>query len=80
MIWADYLILLCAIVIIAAVLLQESSDDINDAFSGEKTELFKNQKQRGAERILFWVTLFASILFIVFVFVSNGLYCVCVLA
>ena len=73
MIWADWLILVCAIVIIASVLLQQSSDDINDAFSGEKTELFKNQKQRGAERILFWVTLFASILFIVFVFVSNGI-------
>jgi preprotein translocase subunit SecG len=73
MIWADYLVLLCAVVIIASVLMQNSSDDIKDAFSGEKSELFKNQKQRGAERILFWVTLFASILFIVFVFVSNGI-------
>ena len=73
MIWADYLVLLCAVVIIASVLMQNSSDDIKDAFSGEKSELFKNQKQRGAERILFWVTLFASIFFIVFVFVSNGI-------
>ena len=73
MIWADYLVLLCAVVIIASVLMQNSSDDIKDAFSGEKSELFKNQKQRGAERILFWVTVFASILFIVFVFVSNGI-------
>ena len=45
MIWADYLVLLCAVVIIASVLMQNSSDDIKDAFSGEKSELFKNQNK-----------------------------------
>ena len=45
------MILLIEIIIIL-VLLQSSKDDINDAFSGGKTELFKNQKSRGLEAVL----------------------------
>ena len=70
MIWTDYLVLICTIIIITVVLMQDSKDDIKDAFSGEKSELFKNQKQRGAERVLFWTTLITSVFFIIFVFIS----------
>ena len=71
--WYDYLLLAISLCLILIIVLQNSKEDASKAFSGEKSELFANQKQRGAERILFWVTLFASILFIVFVFVSNGI-------
>ena len=32
--------------------MQSSKDDISDAFSGSKSELFKNQKSRGLEAVL----------------------------
>ena len=49
MIWVDYILLVLAIALIAVVMMQNSKDDINDAFNGSKSELFKNQKTRGLE-------------------------------
>ena len=43
----DILLLIVSIILIVLVLLQSSKDDINDAFSGGKSELFKNQKSNG---------------------------------
>lgn len=48
----DILLLIVSILLIVVVLLQSSKDDINDAFSGGKSELFKNQKSRGLESVL----------------------------
>ncbi len=65
--WIDYIILIVAIALIAVVLMQQSKDDINDAFSGSKTELFKNQKSRGFELVLERTTAVLAILFIILV-------------
>ena len=43
----DYIVLVVALLLIVLIMSQESKDNIQDAFSGEKTDLFKNQKQRG---------------------------------
>ena len=61
----DVLLLIVSIVLIVLVLLQSSKDDINDAFSGSKSELFKNQKSRGLEAVLQKATWVTGILFFV---------------
>ena len=48
----DILVLIVSVLMIVVVLMQGSKDDINDAFSGNKAELFKNQKSRGLEAVL----------------------------
>jgi len=63
----DYIILLVSICLVVVVLMQQSKDDINDAFSGSKSELFKNQKSRGIELFLERATAVLAILFIVLV-------------
>ncbi len=53
--------------------MQESKDNINDAFSGQKTELFKNQKARGVELFFQRATAILAIAFIVLIIVSAML-------
>jgi preprotein translocase subunit SecG len=65
--WIDFIILIVSICLIVVVLMQQSKDDINDAFSGTKTELFKNQKSRGFELFLERATAILSVLFIILV-------------
>jgi len=60
----DYILLVVALFLITLVVLQGSKDNINNAFSGEKSELFNNQKQRGYELIMSRVTLGTSLVFI----------------
>lgn len=64
MIFADWIILILAIILIVLVALQSGQDDITDAFSGEKSELFKNQKQRGLEFVLTVTTAITSACFL----------------
>lgn len=61
----DYILLVVALFLITLVVLQGSKDNINNAFSGEKSELFNNQKQRGYELIMSRVTMGTSLVFIV---------------
>jgi len=61
----DYILLVVSLLLITVVVLQGSKDNINNAFSGEKSELFNNQKQRGYELIMSRVTLGLSLVFIV---------------
>jgi len=60
----DILLILSAIVLITLVVIQSSKDNAANAFSGEKSELFANQKERGFELFLSRATLIASIVFI----------------
>lgn len=60
----DFVLLLVSLFLITLVVLQSSKDSAANAFSGEKSELFNNQKQRGFELILNRVTLGTSVLFI----------------
>lgn len=60
----DIVLLVVSLFLITLVILQSSKDSIDSAFSGEKSELFNNQKQRGFELLLSRVTMATSALFI----------------
>ncbi|HHT99191.1 MAG TPA: preprotein translocase subunit SecG [Acholeplasma sp.] len=68
--WADILASISGILLILVVLIQQSEDDIQDAFSGAKSELFKNRKEQTLDIVLRNATTILSILFIGFVIVS----------
>ena len=74
MIWVDYILLILAIALIVVVMMQNSKDDINDAFNGSKSELFKNQKTRGIELVLQRATIVIAVLFFVCVVTSVALH------
>ena len=67
----DYIVLVIALLLIVLIMMQESKDNIQDAFSGEKTDLFKNQKQRGIEKVMSIVTAVVAVIFIVLTFVAT---------
>lgn len=60
----DIVLLVVSLFLITLVILQSSKDSIDNAFSGEKSELFNNTKQRGIELLLSRITAGASALFI----------------
>ncbi|NMA05603.1 MAG: preprotein translocase subunit SecG [Acholeplasmataceae bacterium] len=70
MIWSDVVVLILGILIILFVAVQESQDNIQEAFSGEKSDLFKNQKARGIELFLMRSTFVLVALFIFFVILT----------
>jgi len=60
----DILLLISAVILITLVVIQTSKDNAANAFSGEKSELFSHQKERGFDLFLSRATLSASVLFI----------------
>lgn len=62
--WYDYILLIVSILMILIVVLQSSKEDASRAFSGEKSDLFANQKQRGIEKVINQTTTVLSIVFI----------------
>ena len=74
MMWIDWIILVISVFLIAIVMMQNSKDDINDAFNGSKSELFKNQKTRGLELLLQRSTAVLAVLCVVAVIVSVALH------
>lgn len=73
MLWMDYIALISTILLIVSVMLQQSADSISDAFSGEKSELFKDKKSRGLELFLFRTSAILTVIVIVTVLLSNNL-------
>ena len=69
----DIVLLIVAILLITLVVLQSSKDSAANAFSGEKSELFNNQKQRGYELIMNRITLGVSAAFIVLSIVAIAI-------
>lgn len=61
--WSDWLLLIVSIALILIIVLQNSKDDINNALSGEKSDLFANQKARGPEKVINRITMGLSIAF-----------------
>ncbi|XMB72000.1 preprotein translocase subunit SecG [Mycoplasmatota bacterium WC30] len=55
--WLHIVLFVLSLLLITLVMVQESKDDVKNTFSGEKSDLFKNQKQRGSELIMTRVTL-----------------------
>jgi preprotein translocase subunit SecG len=66
----DIFVALVSILLIVIVMLQASKDDINDAFNGSKSELFKEQKVRGIELFMQRATIVLAILFVCLVIAS----------
>ncbi len=66
--WYDILLLVAlgivSVLMILLVVVQPSKEDGARAFSGEKSELFANQKQRGLEKVINTTTAVLSGLFI----------------
>ncbi len=60
----DVLLLLVAVLLITLVVIQSTKDNAANAFSGEKSELFSHQKERGIELFLSRATLTVAVLFI----------------
>ncbi len=74
MLWIDYLIIVFSIVMVVLVMLQSSNDDMASAFSGEKSELFKNKKERGFDLFLTRASIVVAVLLIASVVLSNNLH------
>ena len=70
----DIFVALVAILLIVIVMLQGSKDDINDAFNGSKSDLFKNQKTRGVELFMQRTTAVLAVVFIALVLTSVFLH------
>jgi len=71
----DYAIIIVSIIIIVLVAMQNSKDDLGSALTGGNSELFKHQKERGAEVYIVRATYTFSIAFIILailVFVGIG--------
>ncbi len=66
----DIFVAIVAVLLIVIVMLQASKDDINDAFNGSKSELFKNQKARGIEVFMHRATAILAFVFIALVLTS----------
>lgn len=63
--WYDYILLVVSILMILLVVVQSSKEDASKAFSGEKSDLFANKKQRGLEKVINQTTTVLSIVFFV---------------
>ncbi len=70
----DIFVAIVSVLLIIIVLMQSSKDDINDAFNGSKTELFKNQKVRGLELFMQRTTFVLALLFVSLVITSVVLH------
>ena len=70
----DWFILVISLFLIVIVMMQNSKDDINDAFSGSRTDLFKNQKTRGIDLVLERATLVLAVAFFVLIIIAACIY------
>lgn len=60
----DYALIIISIIIIILVAMQNSKDDLGSALTGVESELFKHQKERGAEVYIVRTTYALAIAFI----------------
>ena len=71
----DYAIIAVAIGVIGLVAMQNSKEDLGSALTGGNNELFKHQKERGAEVYIVRTTYALAIIYIalaILVFVGIG--------
>lgn len=61
----NWVLFVISLLLITLVMVQESKDDVKNTFSGEKSDLFKNQKQRGGELLMTRVTMGVTLVFVV---------------
>lgn len=70
----DIFVAIVSILLIVIVMLQGSKDDINDAFNGSKSDLFKNQKTRGVELFMQRTTAGLAVVYVALVLTSVFLH------
>ena len=68
--YIDILLLIVSGLLITIVVLQESKEDASQAFSGEKSTLFANRKERGVEVWINYITGGLSALFLILAILS----------
>ncbi len=71
--WYDWILLIVSIALILIIVLQGSKDDVSNAFSGEKSDLFANQKARGPEKVVNRITAGLSIAFFLLAILVSAL-------
>ena len=54
----DILFLIVSILLIVIIILQKSNEDASQAFTGKKSELFANKKERGID---VWINVITSV-------------------
>ncbi|HEY8444890.1 MAG TPA: preprotein translocase subunit SecG [Bacilli bacterium] len=69
-IW-DILLIIVSSFLIVIIILQESKEDATAAFTGEKSELFANKKERGIEVWISWITTGLSVAFFVLAIITQ---------
>lgn len=67
----DIMLIIISCLLIVIIILQESKEDATSAFTGEKSELFANKKERGIEVWISWITTVLSIAFFVVAIVTS---------
>lgn len=71
--WKEIILFIVSLLMIVIILLQDSKEDADTALTGEKTGLFKNQKARGIDLIMTYVTLGIAVLFVTFSILAIAL-------
>ena len=61
----DALFMIVSVILIILVALQSSKQGLSDSLSGGNSELFKNQKERGAEAYIVRATYIRSVIFLI---------------
>ena len=61
----DVLFMIVSVIQIILVALQSSKQGLSDSLSGGNSELFKNQKERGAEAYIVRATYICSVIFLI---------------
>lgn len=61
----DIVFIVVSIILIVLVALQNPKQELSDSLSGGNSELFKNQKERGAEAVIVRLTYIFSAVFLV---------------
>ena len=69
--WYDYILLVVSVLMILLVVVQSSKEDGMSAFTGEKSDLFANQKQRGLEKAINTTTTVLSVIFFILTIVVR---------
>ncbi|MGI6710966.1 MAG: preprotein translocase subunit SecG [Bacilli bacterium] len=71
MTFIDILLLIVSCLLITIIVLQESKEDASSAFSGEKSDLFANRKERGAELWISRITGILSVTFFILAIIAS---------
>lgn len=66
----DILLLIVSVLLIGIIVLQKSDEDAAKAFTGEKSELFSNKKERGSEVWIKYITTGLSVAFFVLAIIA----------